>query len=514
MKPEEWAAMSPDERQAYATGQPVGDAAGKPQPAASDGNSSPAAPGNYTGKRPAPTDKDRFRWHLADLEYAGMPDLTRVVDDVGELLRFIWHDPADGWQTVHSPDMHVRLLRTIKAAQYPGSSAHASKDMFDRLLAAAGREPHHRIDRHDSGWLLLRREPPDRPGRQGVHLATGEIRDVPKSALTVRRLHADPRIVAEMLEAGQSHPARRQWEQRLEEWLPSVDMRTMLQVLVGQALAGNPEQKMVFLIGTGANGKTRFTEALRQMFGLRQTNGLACSIDSKELAPRRQSDREPRLAALENMRLVISSELVGQATWNLEILKLITGGDIMPIRELYREPRDIRPAGLLLVHANNQPRLNETSTAIRRRLIIAPFTQKFAGTVPVGRLEAEAASPAGRAAVLTWALEGLQWWQTHQRIPIAPEAADALTDYISDHDLIGEIISTTTIPAPGERLWTKKLLETARSIEDTDIPEWLDNRKFTRLVKASEWETTKVGNRTYVANRQLKGHDRLVDAPM
>ena len=517
MNPQDWAKLTWAEKQAYMT-QPADIApAGEPDPLEDNPNNSnghnPAA--GYSGSRPAPTDKDRFRWHLADQEHTRLPDLTRVVDDTDELLRFIWHSDEDGWQTINPAALRVRLLQTVKAADYPGSSEHASKDMFNRLLASADCQPHHRIDRHDNGYLLLRREPPHSPGRQGIRLRDGKITAVPKSALATRRLHADPELVNRMLEEGHSNPERRQWEQRLEEWLPSADLRTMLQVLVGQALVGNPAQKMMFFVGSGANGKTRLTEALRQVFGPRQEGGLACSIDSKELAPRRQSDREPRLAALEHMRLVVSSELVGQSTWNLEVLKLITGGDIMPIRELYREPRDIRPAALLLVHANQRPRLSETSTAVRRRLVVMPFDQRFTGESAVDSqvLEAEAASPHGRAVVLAWALEGLRWYQQHRRIPAAPEAAAALDDYIADHDLVGEIVRAATVEAPGERVWTNKVLKAAEDAE-VEFPDWLDNRKFTRLVKQSEWATEKAGHRTYISNRQVKGTTkRLEDTP-
>jgi P4 family phage/plasmid primase-like protien len=102
---------------------------------------------------------------------------------------------------------------------------------------------------------------------------------------------------------------------------------------------------------------------------------------------------------------------------------------------------DFTPTFKLFITGNHKPRLGSVDEAMRRRLLLVPFT------VRIPRAERDAALAeklwAERAAILRWCLDGCLHWQ---QIGLAPPATvcDATEDYFQEQDTVGQWIEDCT----------------------------------------------------------------------
>ena len=89
----------------------------------------------------------------------------------------------------------------------------------------------------------------------------------------------------------------------------------------------------------------------------------------------------PELAKLEFIRLAICDEMPPGRRMDIAKFKLLTGSDVLSVRELHRDPRMIDPMFKLILSGNHLPEIDDANdVALKRRLIVYPFTQDFTQT--------------------------------------------------------------------------------------------------------------------------------------
>ncbi|WP_128920076.1 phage/plasmid primase, P4 family [Bradyrhizobium nanningense] len=204
-----------------------------------------------------------------------------------------------------------------------------------------------------------------------------------------------------------------------------------LQRYVGYCLTGTTaEHVFVFAYGTGANGKGTFINTIVKIFGdYATTAAMSTFIASK-------NDNHPTdLAKLRGARLVVAQETQQGREWDEAKIKTLTGGDRMTARFMRQDFFDFDPTFKLFIVGNHKPRLTVVDEAMRRRLLVVPFTVR----IP----EAERDQDLSRKlepewpAILRWALDGCLEWQ---RIGLAPPAVvlDATAQYFAGEDMFGQ----------------------------------------------------------------------------
>jgi putative DNA primase/helicase len=209
------------------------------------------------------------------------------------------------------------------------------------------------------------------------------------------------------------------------------ELAAFLQRYIGYCLTGDiTEHVFVFAYGTGANGKGVFLNTIAKILGEYATVAdMATFIDSK-------SDRHPtELAKLRGARLVVAQETQQGRAWNEAKIKAITGGDKQTARFMRQDFFDFHPTFKLFIAGNHKPTLNNVDEAMRRRLLLVPFTVQ----IPLAerdihlteKLEAE------WPAILRWAIDGCLEWQ---RIGLAPPkvVTDATNEYFAAEDGFGQ----------------------------------------------------------------------------
>lgn len=157
-----------------------------------------------------------------------------------------------------------------------------------------------------------------------------------------------------------------------------TDLIGYLQRLCGYCLTGEiSEQVLVFIYGTGGNGKGIFMNTLRAVMGeyARQA--------PMQIFLSNNGDRHPtELANLFGARLVLASESPEGRRWDEERIKSLTGGDAISARFMNRDFFEFVPRFKLVVASNHKPRIRTVDDAWRRRLHLVPFIKKPAHPDP------------------------------------------------------------------------------------------------------------------------------------
>ena len=161
----------------------------------------------------------------------------------------------------------------------------------------------------------------------------------------------------------------------------------------------SPIQKLFFLLGAGANGKSTYLNLLRKFLG--SENCSAVSLQS--LADNRFS-----MAMLDNRLANIFPDLPASGIRDAAVIKGLTGGDTMMAEHKFEKPFNLQNSAKLLFSANKAPRLSEDSDAIWRRLVVVDFPNQFLGSIADSNLINKITSDEELSGLLNAALEALQ----------------------------------------------------------------------------------------------------------
>lgn len=216
-----------------------------------------------------------------------------------------------------------------------------------------------------------------------------------------------------------------------------------LQRVAGYCLTGlTTEHALLFLWGTGANGKSTFLRVLLYVLGDYAVTAPA------ETFLEAHGDRHPtELAMLSGPRLVVAQEIDDGRQWALSRIKTLTGGDPIRARFMRGDFFEFQPVFKLVLAANHRPGLRNVDEAMRRRLRLVPFTV----TIPPERrdpllFDALIAEAEG---VLSWAIEGCLAWQ-REGLNAPPGVLTATDDYLDAEDSFASWLSERTARGPGD----------------------------------------------------------------
>jgi len=129
-------------------------------------------------------------------------------------------------------------------------------------------------------------------------------------------------------------------------------------------------QRLVLLLGEGANGKTVYLEMLRRFLG--RENCTAYSLQS--LTTNRFA-----IAGLYGKLANISPELPSTALRQVGPLKTLTGLDTVEAEKKFRDSFNFVNTAKMIFATNNPPEISEDTLAIWRRFVVIDFPFRFIG---------------------------------------------------------------------------------------------------------------------------------------
>jgi putative DNA primase/helicase len=211
------------------------------------------------------------------------------------------------------------------------------------------------------------------------------------------------------------------------------DLIGFLQRFLGYCMTGDTfEHVLLFLYGTGANGKGVFVNTI---IGIMNDYAVVAPM---ELFMASKHDRHPtEIAKLRGARLVAAQETEKGRRWDETKIKALTSEDKLTGRFMRQDFFDFKPTHKLIITGNHKPSLRSVDEAIRRRFLLVPFTV----TIPPKERDpklAEKLRPEWPA-ILRWMIDGSLEW--HRGGLTVPDVVRTATDsYFDDQDTMAQWI--------------------------------------------------------------------------
>lgn len=141
--------------------------------------------------------------------------------------------------------------------------------------------------------------------------------------------------------------------------------------LCGYFLTGSTrEEVFVLMTGSGGNGKSLLATCLDAVMGEMTTATQSDLFEKKDLSGN-EAMRE--IARWQPYRLITGAELKEGMTLDSNLVKVMTGGDRVQARHLYKTGFSYIPQWKMVVSCNTKPRITDTDNGIWRRIKILPF---------------------------------------------------------------------------------------------------------------------------------------------
>jgi putative DNA primase/helicase len=225
------------------------------------------------------------------------------------------------------------------------------------------------------------------------------------------------------------------WQQALTA-LPA-DAVDWLQIRLGQGLTGHavPDDRLVVLKGSGANGKTTIVDGVREALG----TDYAVTLPDRVLLAR-NGDHPTELMTLRGARLGLMEEFPELGHLNVKRLKDLLGTGEMSARYCGKDPVTWKPSHTPFVTTNYLPRVDESDDGTWRRLVLLDFPYRYRQAHegkqtdfdrvgdPNLRGRLRRGGDGQHKAVLAWLVAGaVKWYRNGQRMPTAPGSVTEAT---------------------------------------------------------------------------------------
>ena len=224
-----------------------------------------------------------------------------------------------------------------------------------------------------------------------VNLETGVLREAdPLSDYNTMQTAVAPKNVATP-----------KWEEFLKLVITDDDRISYIQELLGVALVGEVRWHVLpVLVGVGANGKSTLLDVAAKVLG-----SYARTMPENFLLDTNSVQHSTEIANLRGVRLAIASETRPDGKFNESRVKMLTGGDIISARKMYKDFFDFKPSHTMFLALNHLPSVKSGGSGFWRRLRKIDFSYQVPEALQKQGLADDIVKEEG-AGVLAWMIEG------------------------------------------------------------------------------------------------------------
>ena len=282
-------------------------------------------------------------------------------------------------------------------------------------------------------------------------------------------------------------------------------MTEYLQKLLGYGITGEVcEEIFAVFTSPGRSGKGVITQQLMNVLG-----SFYVDMHPGIIVDRNVSNVDAERAKLLGSRIAVFSELRAGEKLKTSEVQLLSGGDGIPAKPLYRDPITIVPKHLCILATNHMPQLSEVIPAIQHRLICIKFPVTFVDLVD-GETPTRARRPrddglktklaADHKGILKWLVDGAVKWYAARDLKrnAPPQVKEAIAEYFKEQDTFGEFLSTYCSVVEGEKVPASELLESYRVwASENGADSRVDAKQLSSWMRLKGFEKkyTRVGNR-------------------
>jgi putative DNA primase/helicase len=243
---------------------------------------------------------------------------------------------------------------------------------------------------------------------------------------------------------GTAHP---EWSRFLSEFTQGdAALEEWLQVRAGYCLTGlMDEYIMPFYHGSGGNGKSVYLNALRSVWG-----EYGAQMEHRLLFEKTGGYHLAPLAVLSGVRLAIVTDVPQGASWDVHIMKMLTGDDAITANRMHQNPITFKSTAKVDVSGNGEPTVKDMDEGVRRRLKLIPLTAKPKSIDKQLSRKLAAEWPA----ILSWALVGLDMYWGLGGFPASKTVDDATREYHAMLDPFQRWVDECIVkdPSPGAKI--------------------------------------------------------------
>jgi len=276
---------------------------------------------------------------------------------------------------------------------------------------------------------------------------------------TLRRHTPADRITKKAGAAYHADATSPEWDQFLTECLPSEDVRSYVQRLIGHAILGKVvEHVLPIFTGTGRNGKGVALRTIQTALGDYAIEAEPELLMSRDRAhPTGQMD-------LRGIRLAVTEETEREKRLAVATVKRLTGGDRIRARAMRQDFVEFLASHQAILVTNHLPVVPADDSALWARLHVVPWEVSF-----LGREDTSLDDRLGLHvdAVLAWAVTGYRQWTGLGRLNPPPAvtaatmayrlAADTFAQFVEDRcEVNPHMFATARQLWDAWQLWARK----------------------------------------------------------
>lgn len=228
------------------------------------------------------------------------------------------------------------------------------------------------------------------------------------------------------------------------------------QKMMGYCLTGSKEAQSYFIwYGKGSNGKSLILNMMKAVLG------NACDPVAKSVLIDigKKSNNGPEVISLKDLRLGTFSESSAQEALNESMLKMLSGGDKIKARGLYKDEISFELFLKLIICTNHKPEFNGADFGTVRRIKFLPFEAKFTKT-PVRKNEYPIIENLEQILIrdylndfFTFCLQGAHAWYNDKTFQEVPQGVKQQQDtYIKEQNTFGSWYAERIVACEGGRL--------------------------------------------------------------
>lgn len=163
-----------------------------------------------------------------------------------------------------------------------------------------------------------------------------------------------------------------------EQVFPNENVRKYFLTVLSTCVSGETkEEKLYMLTGSGSNGKSLTNDLMSKSLG---DYYMSCDISLITRKRGQSNQAAPEKVRMKGRRCGIFQEADEDEKMNVGLVKEMTGGDIMLMRDLFKgsdEMIEIKPQMKYFLTANKLPDVPSTDDGTWRRLRVIQFISKF-----------------------------------------------------------------------------------------------------------------------------------------
>jgi putative DNA primase/helicase len=348
--------------------------------------------------------REVFALRLTDRQMEQMAREQELVDRLTLVMR---ETGEDGKRTPESEIEERRIREELSAVGKLKKTLHELRKAHRRFANQTGNSARMKSMREEGGVRLARRLEDLDAAPLRINTLSGVLefrvtRDGDGHRMVSEELlpHARDQLLTKIMPVTVDHDADcPEFDKFFARIQPDPAMRHFLLRWFALSMTGLTEQKLAFLYGMGANGKSVLVDLMARMMG---DYAAVAKIESLTGTNRRGGgDATPDLVPLIGARMVRAAEPDEGMRWQEGLIKDLTGGEPILVRALHADFIQVRPIFSLTISGNHKPDIRGTDDGIWRRLLLVPFDVSIPKAEQIPKAELDALLMAEAPAILT-----------------------------------------------------------------------------------------------------------------